>query len=338
MVKIFLRRVEAPFLSYIATHHMSIMSREYGEKLLALGKPELFDMKPIGTGPFVLKKYIKDTLIRYSAVKGHFSKAPLIDQLIFSITPDPSVRFQKLKTAECHLAAPSRSDLAAMAQHPEIKLASRQGLNVGYLAMNTQKPPFDKRKVRQAVNMALNKSSYIDTIYFNHAVVAKNPLPPAFWGYNDKVKDYSYDPQRAKKLLAEAGFAQGFSSELWALPISRPYNPDGKKMAEMMQADLKQIGIEVKIVSYDWGTYLEKSRLGEHAMIQLGWTADYMDPDNFLGVLLSCSTIASGLNMARFCHQDFEQLVQRAKTITSRKARAKLYRRAQVVFRREAPG
>ena len=98
VVKIFLRRAEAPFLSYIATHHMSIMSREYGEKLLALGKPELFDMKPIGTGPFVLKKYIKDTLIRYSAVKDHFSKAPLIDQLIFSITPDPSVRFQKLKT------------------------------------------------------------------------------------------------------------------------------------------------------------------------------------------------------------------------------------------------
>lgn len=337
-IKITLNNPEAPFLSYIASHFMSIMSKEYGEKVLAMGKPQFFDMKPIGTGPFIFKKYIQDNLIRYNSHKNHFSKAPSYDHLVFSITPDPNVRFQKLKTGECHLIfGPSRSDLTAMEKHPDIKVLGLNGLNLGYLAMNTEKPPFNKRKVRVAVNMALNRKSYLDAIYYNHASLAKNPLPPGIWSYREDTKNYPYNPEKAKKLLAEAGLAQGFKTELWALPVSRPYNPDGRKMAEMMQADLKKVGIEAKIVSFDWGTYLEKVRVGDHFMVQLGWSADYPDPDNFLRVLLSCASVASGSNVARFCHSEFDQLVERAKTLTSKNERTVLYRKAQEIFKKEAP-
>ena len=337
-IKIILKQAEAPFLSYMATHHMSVTSKEYAEKLLALGKPELFDMKPIGTGPFIFKKYVRDTLIRYQSHKDHFSKAPDFDHLVISITPDPNVRFQKLKTGECHIAfGPSRSDIEAMQAHPKIKLLQQEGMNVGYLAMNTQRAPFDKREVRQAINMALNRKSYLQAIYFNHAMLAKNPLPPTLWGYHQGVKDYDYNPEEARKLLAHAGFPQGFKTTLWVLPVSRPYNPDGKKMGEMMQADLKKVGIEAEIVSYDWGTYLEKARKGEHQMIQLGWSADYPDPDNFLGVLLGCSSVETGTNTARFCHPEFNQLIQKARFMTSQKQREKLYHKAQEIFKREAP-
>ena len=337
-VKITLNQPEAPFLSYMASHFTSIMSREYGEKLVAINSPHLFDMKPIGTGPFIFKKYIQDNLIRYESHKHHFSKAPTYDHLVFSITPDPNVRFQKLKTGECHIIfGPARSDLITMKKHPDIKVLERNGLNLGYLAMNTEKPPFHNKDVRVAVNMALNRKSYINAIYFNHASLAKNPLPPGIWSYREVTKDYPYDPEQAKKLLSKAGYAKGFKTELWALPVSRPYNPDGKKMAEMMQADLKKVGIHAKIVSFDWGTYLEKVRKGQHQMVQLGWSADYPDPDNFLRVLLSCASVKSGSNVARFCHPEFDQLVKRAKSLTSQKERTILYREAQKIFKQEAP-
>ena len=337
-VKIVLKQPEAPFLTYFALGAMSITSKEYGEKLVALGKPELFDMRPIGTGPFIFKKYVKDTLIRYKAFKKHFSKAPLVDHLIISITPNPNVRFQKLKTGECHLISePARSDLEIMKNHEHIQLAQEKGMNVGYLAINTTKAPLNKKKVRQAINMALNKKSYKKAIYFGHAMIAKNPFPPSLWSYNDDIVDYEYDPKKAKELLAEAGHPQGFSTELWVLPVSRPYNPDGRKMGEMMQADLKKIGIQAKIISYDWGTYLDKTSKGEHSMAQLGWSADFPDPDNFLNILLSCHATKTGSNVSRFCHKEFDRLINEAKRLTSKKKRAKLYRKAQEIFKEEAP-
>ncbi|MCY4643552.1 MAG: ABC transporter substrate-binding protein [Bacteriovoracales bacterium] len=337
-VKIVLKGPHAAFLSQMATHHMSITSKEYGEKLIALGKADLFDMKPVGTGPFVFQKYVKDTLIRYKSFKKHFSKAPAFDELIFSITPDPNVRFQKIKTGECHIVAePSPADLAAMETHKEIEVIRKSGLNVGYLAMNTGKTPFQDKRIRKAVNMALNKKSYIKAIYFDRATVAKNPIPPTLWSYHEGIKDYAYDPERAKKLLKEAGYPNGFDTDIWVLPVSRPYNPDGKKMGEMMQADLKKVGIRAEIVSYDWGTYLDKSRKDEHSMLQLGWSADYADPENFLSVLLSCASVKSGTNTAKWCHGPFDEAVQKAKVLNSQKEREALYKKAQEIFKEEAP-
>ena len=337
-VKIILNQPEAPFLSYMASHFMSIMSKEYGEKVIAFKQPQLFDMNPVGTGPFVFKKYVQDTLIRYQSFKNHFSKAPSFDNLVISITPDPNVRFQKLKTGECHMVfEPSRSDLPAIESNPNIKLAAIESLNIGYLAMNTEKPPFNNVDVRRAVNLALNKKSYLDAIYLGRASLAKNPLPPKLWGYNTNIPPTPYDPDKARQLLAKAGFPKGFQTELWALPVSRPYNPDGRKMAEMMQADLKKVGIKAKIVSYDWGTYLDKTRRGEHQMAQLGWSADYPDPDNFMGVLLNCANVASGSNISRFCHKEFDELVQKAKKMNTPAQRTPLYLKAQEIFRDQAP-
>lgn len=337
-VVIELTKPEAPFLANLAMGFMSILSAEYAAQLVKEDKKENLDTAPIGTGPFVFTRYQKDNIIRFKKFNNYWGDKAKSDNLVFVITPEPSVRYQKLKNGECHLIIePAPADIENMKKEARIKLLSGAGLNVGYLAMNVQKKPFDNKLVREAINHALNKEAYIKAIYHGHAEVAKNPLPPTIWSYNENIKPYDYNPELAKKLLKEAGYPNGFESEIWTLPVTRPYNPNGKKMGEMMQEDLARVGIKVKLVSYDWPTYLKKSRDGDHQMIQMGWTGDNGDPDNFLAVLLGCAAVEAGSNLSRWCNKDFEALISKAKLSTELEERAQLYKKAQEIFHREAP-
>lgn len=332
-----LAKPEAPFLANLAMDFASILSAEYAEKMRAAGTPEKMDQMPVGTGPFLWQSYVKDNTIRYSSHPQYWGGKTKLDRVIFAITPDPSVRFQKLKAGECHIATePAPADLAEMRKNPNLVVMERPGLNVAYLAFNVQKKPFDSALVRQAMNHALNRASYIDAIYLGNGKVAKNPMPPTLWSYNDAVKDYDYNPTKAKELLAKAGLPNGFETELWTMPVSRPYNPNGKKMGELMQADLAKVGIKAKLVSYDWPTYLQKSKDGEHALLQMGWTGDNGDPDNFL-MLLSCSGVEAGANRARWCNKKFDDLLLQARTTSDVKKRTALYKEAQQLFKKDAP-
>ncbi|MFZ4404379.1 MAG: ABC transporter substrate-binding protein [Pseudobdellovibrionaceae bacterium] len=338
-VEFTLTRPEAPFLANLAMDFASILSKEYAETLLKQKKDlQLISTKPIGTGPFVFKSYQKDTLIRYTANANYFDGVPKIQNLVFAITPDPSVRLQKLKAGECHFVAdPAPSDLDTIAKNKNLKLMEKEGLNIGYLAINTSKKPFDNVKVRQAIHHALNRQQYITAVFLGHGVVAKNPIPPIMWSYNNKVVDYEFNPSKAKALLKEAGYANGFETELWTMPVSRAYNPAGKKMGELMQSDLAAVGIKVKLATYDWPTYLEKARKGEHQLIQIGWTGDNGDPDNFLHILLGCAAVESGSNYARWCYKPYNDLVVQAKQLTNQGQRSELYQKAQVIFKQQAP-
>ncbi len=337
-VIISLHSPDAAFLANLAMPFMSILSKEYADHLSQLGEPERIDQYPIGTGPFVFKKYVKDSLIRYKRHEKYWGELPYIKRMAFAITPDASVRYQKLKTMECQfINSPSPADLKALKREPHLKVMDGFGLNVGYLAMNVQKKPFNNSLVRAAINHALNKKAYIKAIYLDQAVPAKNPLPPTIWSYHDALEEIDYNPEKAKKLLKEAGYANGFETELWTLPVSRPYNPNGKKMGEMMQSDLAKIGIKVKLVTYEWPTYLKKTSNGEHQMVQLGWSGDNGDPSNFLNVLLSCDGVASGSNSARWCHPEFDKILQKALVTSDIKERTALYKEAQEIFRQELP-
>lgn len=338
-VEFVLSRKEAPFLANLAMDFTSILSKEYAESLLKAGQElETISTNPIGTGPFVFKSYQKDTIIRFTTHENYFRGKPKIESLVFAVTPDASVRYQKLKAGECHFVSePAPADIENIAKNPKLKLMKEPGLNVGYLAFNTEKKPYDSLKVRQAIMHALNRQSYIDAVYLGHATIAKNPMPPLIWSYNDKVKDYEYNVEKAKQLLKEAGYEKGFDAEMWALPISRPYNPSGKKLAELMQSDLAKIGIKLKISTFDWPIHLEKSRKGEHQMIQAGWTGDNGDPDNFLNILLSCASVPSGTNVARWCYKPYNDLVTQAKQMTNLQKRTELYKKAQVIFKEQIP-
>lgn len=337
-VSFILNYPSSPFLSVLAMHFSSILSAEYGAKLQKEEKKENMAIQPIGTGPFVFHRYIKDTNIRYRAHPNYWQGKAKLDKIVFQITPDASVRSQKLKGGECHLVTmPALMDIDSIKKDSRFIVKEKDGLNIGYLAMNVEKKPLDNVLVRRAINHALNRDSYIEAIYLGRAVKAKNPIPPLMWSYNDKINDYAYDLAKAKKLLKEAGYENGFSIELWTLPISRPYNPSGKKMGEMMQADLAKVGIKVKLVTYDWPTYLKKMDRGEHQLIQLGWSGDNGDPDNFLNILLSCSSIKTGSNSARWCYKPFDDIVNKARRIRGRAKRELLYRKAQEIFKENAP-
>ena len=203
---------------------------------------------------------------------------------------------------------------------------------------NTTKKPFDNKLVRQALNYAVNKDEIITAVYGNAGTPAKNPLPPGVWSYNDDIKDYPYDPAKAKELLAEAGYPDGFSAGLWAMPVARPYNPNARKIAEILQAQYAEIGVETDIVSYEWGTYLDKTDNLEHDMAMLGWTGDNGDPDNFLWVLLSAPAAEPPAgNIAGWKNAEFTALIKEAKETMDQDRRTELYKQAQVIFKEEAP-
>ncbi|RMD61999.1 MAG: ABC transporter substrate-binding protein [Alphaproteobacteria bacterium] len=336
-VKFILNVPEAPFIANLAMDFASIMSAEYADRMRAAGTPEKVDLSPVGTGPFQLVAYQKDAVIRYKAHPDYWAGKAPIDTLIFAITPDPSVRYQKLKAGECHVMPyPNPADLEAMRKDPDINLLQQEGLNVGYLAFNTEKKPFDDKRVRQALNMAVNKQAIIDVVFQGAGTVAKNPIPPTIWSYNDEVKDYPYDPARAKALLAEAGVTN-LKTNIWAMPVQRPYNPNARRMAELIQADWAKVGVEAEIVTYEWGEYLKRSKLGEHDTVLLGWTGDNGDPDNFLFVLLGCEAAKNGANRARWCYKPFNDLLVQAKRTADVAERTRLYKQAQVIFKEEAP-
>ncbi|OKH88936.1 ABC transporter substrate-binding protein [Thalassospira sp. TSL5-1] len=336
-VKFVLNRPEAPFIANMAMDFASILSAEYADKMMEAGTPEQVDLQPVGTGPFQFVQYQKDAVIRYKANPDYWEGKAPIDNLIFAITPDATVRFQKLKAGECQVVPyPNPADLKAMDADPSINLMSQEGLNIGYLGYNTEKAPLDKTEVRKALTMAINRDAIIEAIYQGAGTKAKNPIPPTIWSYNNDVVDDPYDPEAAKKMLADAGFPDGFETDIWAMPVQRPYNPNARRMAEMIQADWAKIGVKAKIVSYEWGEYLERTKKGEQGTFLMGWTGDNGDPDNFLAVLLGCDAVGSS-NRSRWCNKEFDDLIQQAKTTSDVLERTRLYEQAQVVFKEQDP-
>ena len=336
-VRFNLNRPEAPFIANLGMDFASIMSAEHGQKMADAGSPEKADLTPVGTGPFALVAYQKDAVIRYKANPDYWQGKAPIDDLVFAITPDASVRLQKLRAGECHVMPyPNPADIASIKSDPNLKLLEQEGLNVGYLAFNTEKAPFTDKRVRQALNMAINKESIIDAVFQGAGKIAKNPIPPTIWSYNESTKDYPYDPEGAKKLLAEAGVSN-LETDIWAMPVQRPYNPNARRMAELIQSDWAKVGVNAKIVSFEWGEYLKRSKLGEHQTVLLGWTGDNGDPDNFLFVLLGCEAAKDSANRARWCNKEFDDLLVKAKTTADVAKRTDYYEKAQLIFKEEAP-
>jgi ABC-type transport system substrate-binding protein len=333
-VKMTLKKREAPFLANLAMDFAAMVSPAAFEKY-----GEDFKSNPVGTGPFTFVSWKKDDSIIVERNEDYWRQPAYLDRLILRVIPDATARYLALQKGEIDVMDfPSPEDIAEMKADPEIKVIQQAGLNVGYLALNCEKEPFDNKLVRQAMNYAINKDEIITAVFGDAGTPAKNPLPPTMWSYNDDIEEYPYDPAKAKELLAEAGYPDGFSTDLWAMPVSRPYFPDGRKVAEIMQAQLKEVGVEAEIVSYEWGTYLDKTDTGEHSSALLGWTGDNGDPDNFLFVLLSIAAaeVPAG-NIAFWKNEEFNDLILQAKETFDRDERTELYEQAQVIFHEEAP-
>ncbi|HHQ6588863.1 TPA: ABC transporter substrate-binding protein [Serratia fonticola] len=337
-VRFTLAHPEAPFVADLGWYFASILSAEYANSMLKAGTPERVDMDPIGTGPFELKQYHKDSRILFSAFPDYWQGKAKIDRLVFSITPDASIRYAKLEKNECQVMPfPNPADLPRMRENKDINLMQKAGLNTGFLAFNTQKAPLDNVKVRQALALAINKPAIIEAVFHGTGTAAKNILPPGVWSADADLKDYDHDPEKAKALLKEAGFTNGMTIDLWAMPVQRPYNPNAKRMAEMIQADWAKVGVTAKVVTFEWGEYLTRVKNGEHQAALMGWTTATGDPDNFFGPLYSCTSANGGSNSSKWCYQPFDKLILEARAESNHQKRVELYKEAQQMMHDQMP-
>ena len=212
----------------------------------------------------------------------------------------------------------------------------QEGLNVGYLAYNTQMKPFDDPRVRKALNMAIDKQAIIDAVFQGTGKIAKNPIPPTMWSYDESTVDDPYDPG-GRQEAARGGRRLGAQDEdlgdagAAALQPQRP--PHGRADPGRLCRDRRRGRDRVM----EWGEYLKQSSaLDRDGAVLLGWTGDNGDPDNFLAVLLGCDGVGAN-NRAQWCYQPFEDLIQKAKGTSDQEARTDLYEEAQKVFKEQAP-
>jgi dipeptide transport system substrate-binding protein len=338
-VRIRLTRPEAPFLADLAMSFNSILSAEYADVLLKASKKDLLDTQPIGTGPFMFSNFRENVTIRYRAFPDYWRGRQPIDTLVFSITPQAAARLTKLKAGECHISAyPEPGEAREIRSDPRLNLFTSEGINIGYLAMNTTRPPFDDARVRRAINLAIDKAAIISAVYPGTGVAAVNPIPPTLWSYNDRVEPYSYDPEAARRLLTEAGITEGMTVDLWYPQVDRPYTPNGKRVAEMMEADLAKLGIRLQLKSAEWKDYRDGLQRGQFTLAIFGWDADIGDPDNFMHTLLGClAARIGGNNIARWCNTEFNEVVVEAKATSDVNRRTELYKQAQEIFHDQAP-
>lgn len=336
-VKFTLKEANAPIVANLAMDFATILSAEYADAMLKAGTPEKVDQEPIGTGAFTFVNYQKDAVIRYKAFPEYWGGKQAIDDLVFAITKDPTARYAKLQKNECQvMIAPNPADLEAMKANADVNLMSQAGLNIAYLSFNVTKPPFDKKEVRQALSMAIDKAAIIKDVYQGAGQGAKNFIPPTIWSYDDAITDYPYDPEKAKAMLKAAG-VETLNSDLWWMPVSRPYNPNAKRIAEMMQSDLSKVGVTTTLVSYEWGEYRKRLQGGEHQMGLLGWTGDNGDPDNFFFLLGCDAARIGGQNITKWCNKEFDELLKKSRTLSDTAERTKLYARMQEIMHDEAP-
>ncbi|MEJ8547469.1 ABC transporter substrate-binding protein [Brevibacillus borstelensis] len=330
-VQFILNRTQAPFLANLGMSPFAIAS----PKAIEGGK--LGD-EPVGTGPFKFAGWKRNDIITLEKNPDYWNKEyPKLDKVIFKVIPENTARLTALTSGEIDLMdGLNPDDAEAVKENKDLQLIMRPSMNVGYLAFNTEKKPFDNPKVRQAISHAINKPEMVKAFYSGLGEPATNPMPPSLWGYNDQIKDREYNLDEAKKLLAEAGFPNGFKVQFLAMPVPRPYIPDGKKMAEAIQQNLQKIGIQAEIVTMEWATYLEKTRQGEYEMCLLGWTGDNGDPDNFLYTLLDKNTI-NGNNIPRYSNEEVHQILLKAQSATDQKERETLYKKAQELIFNDAP-
>ena len=332
-----LKKPDASFLWHLATHYASVMSAEYADQLAKRDRQELLDRQPVGTGPFQLAEYRSGQFIRLQRHANFWRGQPLMPQVVVDLGSGGTGRLSKLLTGECDvLAWPAASQLTILRDDPRLRLTLRPGMNIAYLAFNTDKAPLNNPAVRHALALAINNQRLMQSIYYGTAETAASILPRASWAYDSEAKITEYNPAKAKQQLAALGL-ENMTLQLWVPTSSQAWNPSPLKTAELIQADMAQVGVKVVIVPVE-GRFQEARLMDmNHDLTLAGWSTDSNDPDSFFRPLLSCAAIESQTNFAHWCHREFDTILQKALTSQQLASRIEAYDEAQTILARELP-
>jgi len=332
-----LNKPDASFLWHLATHYASVMSAEYAAQLEKSGHQERLDRQPVGTGPYQLNEYRAGQYVRLQRHNKFWRGTPLTQQVVVDLGSGGTGRLSKLLTGECDvLAWPAASQLTILRDDPRLRLTLRPGMNIAYLAFNTDKPPLNNPEVRHALALAINNQRLMQSIYYGTAETAASILPRASWAYDNDAKITEYNPEKARERLKALGLEE-MTLQLWVPTSSQAWNPSPLKTAELIQADLAQIGVKVVIVPVE-GRFQEARLMDmNHDLTLAGWATDSNDPDSFFRPLLSCAAINSQTNFAHWCNREFDAMLQKALASQQLAARIDAYDEAQKLLARELP-
>ncbi|CAI8846473.1 putative periplasmic binding protein SapA [Kosakonia quasisacchari] len=332
-----LKKPDASFLWHLATHYASVMSAEYAAQLEKSDHQELLDRQPVGTGPYQLDEYRAGQYIRLQRHEKFWRGTPLMQQVVVDLGSGGTGRLSKLLTGECDvLAWPAASQLTILRDDPRLRLTLRPGMNIAYLAFNTNKPPLNNPEVRHALALAINNQRLMQSIYYGTAETAASILPRASWAYDNEAKITEYDPTQARERLKALGL-ENLTLQLWVPTSSQAWNPSPLKTAELIQADMAQVGVKVVIVPVE-GRFQEARLMDmNHDLTLAGWATDSNDPDSFFRPMLSCAAINSQTNFAHWCNREFDEVLQKALASQQLATRIDDYDEAQQILARELP-
>ncbi len=332
-IRLTLKAPNSPFLADLAMVWSGMMSpaavKEYGFKV---------SDHPVGTGPYKLVDWVRNDHVTLEANKDYWGGAPKIDRLIFKVVPESSVRLLQLQKGDIQIMADvSPDDYETIKGNKDLAFLQQPGLTVSALTFPTDTPPFDDVRVRQALNYAVNKDEMNQFLYKGAAVTAATGMPPILMGYPKDLQPYPYDPEKAKQLLTEAGYPDGFKATLLVYDNPRGYNPVGSKQAVAIQEYLAKVGVTLEFKTLEWGAFLEAARAADnHDMAMTGWSGDNGDPDNFLYEMFATAMIPSG-NEAHYSNPELDSVLTKAQTVVDTTERAKLYSEAATIIHDQAP-
>lgn len=292
-----------------------------------------FNTTMVGTGPFVLKSAQRDSQMLLVRNPNYWGKAVPLDELRVRVLRDPSVRLSSVRKGEIDvISGVEPTALSALESDPEVTVLSEPSMNLGYLMLNNNKPPFDNRLVRLAVNHAINRQALVRDLLLGTSVEAKGVIPPGMLGHDPANEGYSYDPEKARRLLAEAGFPDGLDVIFSTHNNARIYNPAGAKLAERIQQDLAQVGIRAKLDMMEFPAFLERTRSRDYTMANSGWVTDNGDPDNFIYELVGRED-----NKLNYSNPESTRLMRSAAGEKNEAKRAEMYRAAEDMVMADAP-
>lgn len=340
-VEFILNNPDIAFMSHIASYYSPILSAEYAAKLEIEGKLDFLDKAPVGTGAFQLENYLVDEYIRLKRNKSSWqipdAKDALFQQIIIELSSSGVGRLSKLLSTECDiLAYPAASQLPAIEKQHRLQKLERVAFGTAFLAFNTQKLPLSDPEIRKAIAYAINNPRLMQSIYQNTAETAGAFLPSDHWAFDPTITTTHYFPEQSKRILKDKAI-EDFNLTLRVSSVPQPFNPSPIKMAELIQADLAQVGINVQIIVHDG--YARPSFYDTHPvdMELTGWTAPNADPDTFLRPVLSCAAVTARVNNAHWCNQNFESFINQAIQTSDINLRKVYYQDAQKLLAEELP-
>ncbi|MFP4011899.1 MAG: ABC transporter substrate-binding protein [Spirochaetaceae bacterium] len=284
----------APFLMYMGFYSQFIVSpsavEEHGED---------FFRNPVGTGPFEFREWQRDEEVVIEKYDDYWGEEPEIDSIVWKVVPEDSTRLLEIQAGEVDIIKNILPEqLETVEEDEELELVQVTGANLFFGSINHEVEPFDDVRVRRAVSHAIDFESLVDSVYGGLGTPAVNPMPDTVLGYNDDIEPYEYDPERARELLADAGYPDGFETEIHVFEEPRVYIGRPVDAAEILRDNLREVGIDADVIVNEWGTHFASMRDYEHSIGLIGWY-DIGHPHNFLKVMLIDSALTQYADMDR---------------------------------------